>query len=495
VSMRDSADWLVVTPDGLFDGSPEAWNQILWRFNNNTFDVAPVEIFFREYYYPGLLADIFAGKHPKATTDLANIDRRQPAVVIERDDQSPANPVVESRTVKLRLQVSEVPPDAEREGGSGARDVRLFRNGALVKVWRGDLKLDPQGHARLEAKIPVVAGENKLTAYVFSKSDIKSSDAQLTVTGAESLRRGGIGYILAVGVDEYANKKFNLKYAVGDVQEFASVFSEQQRKLQNYAALKTTYLLNSDATKANLLAALERSAGASADKLTPAQQKLFADLAPAQPEDGVFIYYAGHGYAHGQRFYLLPHDMVMPERGEDFAKPEAHSVSDLELGDVFEKIGAGRSLFLIDACRSGQALEAEEKRRGPMNSKGLAQLAYEKGMYILTASQSYQSALESAELGGGHGFLTYALVEKGLKTQDAAVDGQVELRHWLDYATQVVPQLQLASMQEAQKQGRRLVVVSGEEEEAASPEQRSLQRPRVFYRREAEAQPFIVARP
>jgi hypothetical protein len=40
--------------------------------------------------------------------------------------------------------------------------------------------------------------------------------------------------------------------------------------------------------------------------------------------------------------------------------------------------------MVIDACNSGQALEAEEKRRGPMNSKGLAQLAYEKGMYILT---------------------------------------------------------------------------------------------------------------
>jgi hypothetical protein len=91
--------------------------------------------------------------------------------------------------------------------------------------------------------------------------------------------------------------------------------------------------------------------------------------------------------------------------------------------------------------------------------------------------------------------LTYALVEKGLKTREAAVDGQVELRHWLDYATQVVPQLQLESMQEAQKQGRRLVVVSGEDEEAASPEQRTLQQPRVFYRREADAQPFIVAKP
>jgi hypothetical protein len=98
-------------------------------------------------------------------------------------------------------------------------------------------------------------------------------------------------------------------------------------------------------------------------------------------------------------------------------------------------------------------------------------------------------------LGGGHGFLTYALVEKGLKSREAAVEGQVELRHWLDFATQVVPQLQLALMQEAQKQGRRLVVVSGEDEENASPEQRTLQRPRVFYRREADAQPFIVARP
>lgn len=48
-----------------------------------------------------------------------------------------------------------------------------------------------------------------------------------------------------------------------------------------------------------------------------------------------------------------------------------------------------------------------------MNSKGLAQLAYEKGMYILTAAQSYQAALEAAQL--GHGYLTYALVEEGLK--------------------------------------------------------------------------------
>ena len=34
-----------------------------------------------------------------------------------------------------------------------------------------------------------------------------------------------------------------------------------------------------------------------------------------------------------------------------------------------------------------------------MNSKGLAQLAYEKGMYILTAAQSYQAANEAERYG------------------------------------------------------------------------------------------------
>ncbi len=42
----DQQDWLVLTPDGLFDGSPAAWNQILWRFSSNLFDVAPVELIF-----------------------------------------------------------------------------------------------------------------------------------------------------------------------------------------------------------------------------------------------------------------------------------------------------------------------------------------------------------------------------------------------------------------------------------------------------------------
>src|SRR5205807_3515493 len=82
-------DWLVVTPEGLFDGSPTAWGRILWRFNNNTFDHAPVEVFFTDFYYPGLLTDIFAGKRPKASSDISQKDRRQTRVTLALADARP----------------------------------------------------------------------------------------------------------------------------------------------------------------------------------------------------------------------------------------------------------------------------------------------------------------------------------------------------------------------------------------------------------------------
>ena len=173
----------------------------------------------------------------------------------------------------------------------------------------------------------------------------------------------------------------------------------------------------------------------------------------------------------------------------------AHSISDRELEEAFELVDAGQLIFVIDACNSGQALEAEEKRRGPMNSEGLAQLAYEKGMYILTAAQSFQAAQEAARL--GHGFLTYALIEEGLKTEhadDAPKDGELSAREWFDFATARVPKMQEDLMRNAGTRGLNIAFQVGEEN-ITDPDKRSVQRPRAFYRRESGARQTIVARP
>jgi WD40 repeat protein/uncharacterized caspase-like protein len=495
--MRGTRDWLVATPEGLFDGSPAALKSLVaWRFADN--QTAPLELFFSEFYHPGLLAEVLQGKPVQASRDLSQVDRRQPEVRLSLVEGLAQGKPVGSRTVQVKVEVAEAPAVKERPTGSGARDLRLFRNGSLVKVWRGDV-LAGKSSAALEAEVAVVPGENHLTAYAFNRDNIKSADAELVVTGAEPLRRKGTVYVLAIGINQYANKDYNLNYAVADAQAFAEELARQQTKLGEYAKVEVIPLLDREATKSNLLAALQKLSGETKPAAAPLPASL-QKLQPAQPEDAVFVYYAGHGTAAGPRFYLIPHDLgytgSRTELDEAGLKTVLeHSISDRELEQAFEKIDAGRLLLVIDACNSGQALEAEEKRRGPMNSKGLAQLAYEKGMYVLTASQGYQAAQEAAQL--GHGFLTYALVEEGLKTaaaDNSPKDGEVVLREWLDYATLRVPQMQETMMQDARKLGREIPIVDGEEK-IRELARRSLQRPRVFYRREPEAQPLVIARP
>jgi WD40 repeat protein len=506
ISLRESSggfageqtDWLIVASNGLFDGSPGAWNQILWRFDQNTLNVRPIEVFFNEFFYPGLLAEILAGTKTPAPRDITQIDRRQPTVMLALADEKlrPGNSVT-VRDLAVKILVSEAPPDKDHTTGSGAQDVRLFRNGSLVKVWRYEV-LSKGASPVLETTVHVIAGDNQLTAYAFNRDNIKSLDATIQVTGAASLRQPATLHIFALGLNKYANNKYNLNYAVSDAKVFSEVVGREQSVLGHFDRVEIIPLADSEATKANILYVLHSLAGIeqAAPAGAPAQ---LAKLKAAQPEDAVVFFFAGHGHLDAPRFYMLPHDLGYfgSRRGltdADYDILATRGISDGELELAFEKVNAGQILFVIDACYSGQVLESEEMRRGPMNSKGLAQLAYEKGIYILAASQSYQTAQEVQRL--GHGLLTYALIVEGLKdgrADRAPKDGHVLMQEWLDYAIERVPQTQEEEMRLARGTGRDLAFVEGEEKLDLS--KRTLQRPRAFYRRDLPVQLTPIRQP
>jgi hypothetical protein len=437
-----------------------------------------------------------SGRKPKAPRNIAQLDRRQPEINLTAKTGSTSE-----RELTVKIQITEKPADKYNPNGSGAKDLRLFRNGSLVRIWRGDV-LNAQPSATLETTIPVVAGENRFTAYAFNRDNVKSPDAGLTVVGNENLKRERTAFVLAIGINLYENSQYNLKYALADAQSFADEFRRQQEKLSHYQRVEVIPLTDQEATKANIILALNLLAGAGRELPNNAPAVL-KQITPAQPEDSVVIFYAGHGTAQGSRFYLLPHDLGY--EGERTALDQAHlqsilshSISDTELELAVENLDVSNIVLVIDACNSGQALEAEEKRRGPMNSKGLAQLAYEKGMYILTAAQGYQAALESAQL--GHGYLTYALVEEGLKTTKADSsprDSFVSVREWLDFAAERVPQLQEERIKarDLRVQSGSPVSDGGAQKTSSEAELSDVQRPRAFYRREIEPEPLIVARP
>ncbi len=77
-----------------------------------------------------------------------------------------------------------------------------------------------------------------------------------------------------------------------------------------------------------------------------------------------------------------------------------------------------------------------------MGSRGLGQLAYDKGMRILTASQADDIALEHDDL--EHGLLTYSLIQDGIQASKAdwkPKDLQIMLGEWLQYGEKRVPEL------------------------------------------------------
>ena len=191
--------------------------------------------------------------------------------------------------------------------------------------------------------------------------------------------------------------------------------------------------------------------------------------------------------AQGDRFYLIPHDLgysgpraELDETG--LATVISHSVSDVELEEALRPVDADQLLLIVDACNSGQVLKTQEERRGPMNTRGFAQLAYEKGMYVLTASQSDEVAFESAGL--KHSYLAYALVEEGIKSGAADSDrnGELFLKEWFDYATERVPRI----FTDKPRRGKELEEVEADE--------KRVQRPRVFNMREGGAERFVIAK-
>jgi WD40 repeat protein len=485
--------WLVVSPDGLFDGSPGSWSDILWRFGSQLQDVLPVEAFFSDFYYPGLLSDIAAGKSPKAPFEFSRLDRRQPVVELKLAEPMKEGPV-SSRNVTLLLSADSALPDTQHPRPSGVRDLRLFRNGSLVKIWRGEIS----DKTTYKITLPIIAGNNLFTAYAFNDSNIKSRDAKLNVTGADTLARKGTAYIIAIGINKYSNPDFNLRYAGPDAGAFSRELREKQIQLGAFERVEIVPLYDQYARKTNVLAALHGLSGRQGS-VTIGMPEELRRIKPAEPEDAVFIYFAGHGVSAHSHFYMIPYDLGYDGKREQLddraiGSVLANSISDDELLHAIEEIDAGKLVMIIDACNSGQALESEERRRGPMNSKGLAQLAYEKGMFLLTASEGYQAALEDAKL--GHGILTYALVEEGLKTAAAdeePTDDQVDVREWLEYAASRVPEIQ----QSLESHARELEHVRAEDADAAvrrAEQDSSSQHPRLFYRREQESRPLIILR-
>lgn len=489
--------WTVVDPKGRLDSSNLGGNAALhWVTPDNPLKPLPFDTLMRAYQVPDLLARAVHGDAAlDALPSMAGRLRATPRVAIDAVEPMAGAP----DRVRLRVSVTA----AREPDGSLAQafDLRVLRDGRLVAfapAADGALALDAAGRAALtfdDVRLPEGDEPVYFQAYAFNRDGVRGDTASAEWRPPRPVKLGpGRAYVLTVGVNRYDVPDFaTLAFAVNDARLVAQALGDGLRRSGAWRDVVTLTLEaqpggRNDATKARIEAALGVLAGrpemASRLAGVPGAQK----LAAATPADLVVLAFAGHGYISPatRELQLVPSDVAAAAGAEGLARFDRSSISALELDRWLRPLDAGHLAIVIDACHSAAAV-AEGFRGGPSGSRGLGQLAADKGARLLAATQAADQALEHQRL--QHGLLTYVLVKEGLVAGLAdtrPADGRIDMLEWLRYAEQRLPRLQLELAR-----GDALPAVQGERASgrgASRPSQPAVdaasrvavQRPRLF---------------
>ena len=449
--------WAVVTADGRFDSNQlDGRAPLHWVASDSPFTPLPLDIFMRLYYTPGLLASVLSHQKLTEIRGIAQINRVQPDVKIVSVKASSQN----------RFDVT-VHANSHMANGkrSGLNDLRLFRDGQMVGGALVDLQAacSADGKARRlsggyvdgtlkscdftfrNVRLKRDASEVTFTAYAFNDDRVKSATASLRCASSEAQdsrsdkkkcalwntpltheKETRRAYLLQIGVNHYAASRCELNYSVNDAEKMSAELADRL-KAQGYdvQAVKLESAKNGE------------TAAASKEAI---HEQLAAIASKATPDDVFFMSFSGHGYsAENGEFYILPSDIQGSCRAVNGALLKT-AISADELTDWLRPIDAGGMTVILDACFSAESVEAGDFKPGPLGSRGLGQLAYDKRMRVLAASQSDEVAHEYDYL--QQGLLTYFLTNEGLDQRKAdwkPADNKIMVGEWLAYAATAVP--------------------------------------------------------
>lgn len=485
--------FLTVTPDGRYDtslGPDEA--PFRWIVDDAPLQSLAPQTFMRDYFTPRLgqkLVDCLSANDCASVLpplpSAASLNRLLPRVKIV--GYAPGD---KPGTAKVTVEISEgVDPMARgRPTHSGAYDVRLFIGDRMVahgpqplaradelgmKIdlgqlselmnssmadWRKLSKLDTAEDgtpALFQFDIAVPTQPTNpgswalgLSAYAFNSDRVKGETTWMQVPRAPQTPRARRAFVIAIGISAYEASRLELQYAAKDAHLLTSrlgmlpgydvrLMPITAEQLDGGNIRKVTY---ADIASVIMMLATGRS---SKDDAT--LKRLGIDprlMDQSTPDDVVILSFAGHGWADPSgKFYLLASDTAWPDGS---ASPNPASIlSTTALVPIIDLIDAGDMAIIIDACHSAASVATSDFKPGPMGDASLGQLAYDKKVRVLAATQGDDVAREASQF--GQGLLTWALAGEGLRPNAPAADldhdGKVTLDEWLRYASRRLPRL------------------------------------------------------
>jgi hypothetical protein len=387
ISIDAGKDWLVVTPEGFFDGSPAGMEFVSYRVPN-TRTLLPLSQFEKKYYKEGLLAKIWKGEKIKA--DVAAKDALPPEIVFISPEQS--GTILKDRSLTVKAVVvprNEFPVREARLlidgrpylGASGVRRIANPKSGKVNVEWT--VELEPR-------KEPYTLRILADTEYAQGVSEVY----EIHVKGVFEALKPKM-YIFAVGVAKYKEEKLNLHYAAND----ATTTVEALTKFgQEIFKIESRIITDQDATKDRIL-----------DGLAWLKESMTSN------DYGVFIF-SGHGDRDNDgTLYFLPHD----------ANPKRLLTTGIDADQLKKNLTntQGRLIAIFDACHSGGIDDGKRKSTRGLSDELMRNLISEQsGVAVLCSSSGNEFSLENNE--HRHGNFTVALLEAlaGKKVKSITLD-------------------------------------------------------------------------
>lgn len=408
-------EWLVLTPEGFFDASPNGARLVSVANGLSAFSVDQV---YQALYRPDLVRAKLAGDpqgevaQAAARLDIGAILKTGPAPLarfaLPRQGATAAAPEIE-----VEAEISDA------GGGIGRIEWRV--NGMTVAVQdgaRGAAALDSET-PRARARVTLDPGQNLIELVAYNAAGLlASAPATLTVTwdGVATDVAPDL-HVLAVGVNDYADGRLKLNYAAADATAFGQAMARAGQGL--FGSVNVVTLLDAQVTEAGLDAA-------------------FADLAAQVKPQDVFVFFlAGHGKTVEGRYYFIPQDFRFD--GEDAIT--RLGIDQDRWQDWAAAIRAKKSVMIYDTCESGSLTGTRSVDAAAAQSAAVARLTRAIGRTILSASTDDAPALEGYR---GHGVLTFALLE-ALGQADDNGNATIEVTELAGYLDRTVPDLSLAA--------------------------------------------------
>jgi WD40 repeat protein len=332
-----SHEFMIHTPDNYYMASRKALNGIAFRLNGKT---VPFEQFDLYLNRPDIVADRIGKSSPQLIRAYHYLYKKR----LKKLD-------LEEGDLKLDFRIPQIQIESKPEIVTTEKSLKLW-----VKAWDDNYNLKQlnvyvnnvpifglNGYEikeniksiRKEITIPLINGKNKILISALNSNGVESLYESLEIVRDNEPEKHDL-YIVSIGVSNYQDERFTLKYPTKDAQDILNKFDESQNR---YNQVHKKLLLDEAVTLENL-------------------KSLGDFFANCTHEDLAIIFIAGHGVLDANYdYYFGTWDM-------DFNDPSGKGLSYGQLSDVLNQIRAYQKLLIMDTCHSGE-LDADEIEEGP----------------------------------------------------------------------------------------------------------------------------------